>query len=181
MSGLWPPCRGLCYSLRPQACAPRMVRPRRDRVPEVVDRLDRRLHGTSRDDVIVEGAAVVGDPHRPIHALFHQHMGGPDMVVNLVERPLMRDGEVLSQASCRLETQDAIQIPSRETRPMQIDGLRRRDREALVVLWQIGVQELIRFVDRRYPGQPHLLDHPILEGVKQPLSKKRVRSCNRTL
>ena len=62
-----------------------MVRPRRDQAPGVVDRS--RLHGTRRDDVIVERPAFVGDPHRPIDPFFHQHVGGPEGVVDLIEPP----------------------------------------------------------------------------------------------
>ena len=72
-----------------------MVRLRRDRAPEVVDRLDlRRLHGTSRDDVLVEGAAVVRDPHRAIDPFFHHDVSCSDIALPLVEVPVVRHGPV---------------------------------------------------------------------------------------
>ena len=67
-----------------------------------------------------ERPTLVRDPHRPIYPFFHQHMEGPDRVVNLIESPLMRDGEVLPQAPGRLKAQDAVQLPVRGTGSMQI-------------------------------------------------------------
>lgn len=60
---------------------------------------------TGRDVIIWKAdlPTVVRDPHCPIHAIFRQHMGGPEGVVDLIELPLMRDGEVLTQVAGRLD------------------------------------------------------------------------------
>ena len=64
-----------------------------------VDRCDRcGLHGPNRDHVKAKRPTLVRDPHGPIHALFHQPMRGPDRIADLIEPPLMRDGEVVAQA-----------------------------------------------------------------------------------
>jgi hypothetical protein len=52
--------------------------------------------------VKAERPTLVRDPHRTIYPFFHQHMEGPGRIVNLIKSPLMRDGEVLPQASGRL-------------------------------------------------------------------------------
>ncbi len=75
-------------------------------------------------------------------------MGGPDRVENLIEAPLMRNGEVLPQAAGRLEAEDTIQITARQPRPMQIGGLGRLDREAPIADRQPRLHELIRGLDR---------------------------------
>ena len=46
---------------------------------------------------------------------------------------------------------------------------KRLNGEALIVDRQIARQELIRRVQRRDVGEPHLLGHPILKGFKEPL------------
>ena len=74
-----------------------MIRPRRDRAPGWVDRCDRRdLHGPRRDRVKAERPTLVRDSHGPIHVRFHQHVGGPDRLVNLIESTLIRNREVLA-------------------------------------------------------------------------------------
>ena len=55
-----------------------------------------------------ERPTLVRDPHGPIHALFHQHMRGPDRLVNLV--PLIRNREVLAEAPYRLEAEYAVPL-----------------------------------------------------------------------
>ena len=71
-----------------------------------------RLHGPRRDRMEAERPALVRDPHRPVHVLFHQHVGGSDRIMNLIESPLMRNGEILAQASGRLEAKDTVLRPS---------------------------------------------------------------------
>jgi len=76
-----------------------MIRPRCDRAPGEGDRFDRhRLHGTRRDGVEAERSPLMRDPHRPIQGLFHQDVSGPERVMDLVEPPLVHEGEVLAQA-----------------------------------------------------------------------------------
>ena len=170
MSGLCDGRRRVCSSFRQQPFAPWMLRPRRDRAPRAGNRFDRSgLHGPRRDRVKVERATLVRDPHRPIHALFHQHMGGPDRSVNLIESPLVRDGEVLAQAAGRLQAQDAVQLPVRGAGSMQIRGLRGRHRKAPVVDRQIALQEPIRLLQGRDSCQPQLFDQSILD------TRRRVR------
>ena len=75
-------------SFRPLPCAPRRILRRRDRALWLVNRADlRRLHGTSCDLVKAEQPIVMCDPSRPIDPGFHVHVGGPDIVVGLIERP----------------------------------------------------------------------------------------------
>jgi hypothetical protein len=84
MSGLCDARRRVCVSCRQQLFAPRMVRSRRDRVPGWADRCDRRdLYGPRRDGVKAERPTLVRASHHPVHVLFHQHVGGPDRLVNL--------------------------------------------------------------------------------------------------
>ena len=52
---------------------------------------------------------------------------------------------------------------------MQIGGLGRRHRKPLVVERQIALQEPVGFLQGRDLRQPPLRDHPIVEGVEQPL------------
>jgi hypothetical protein len=52
---------------------------------------------------------------------------------------------------------------------MQIRSLRRLNGEAAIVDRQIARQELIRRIQRGDVREPHLLDHPILKGFKEPL------------
>ncbi|TKB33631.1 MAG: hypothetical protein E8D51_05240 [Nitrospira sp.] len=84
-----------------------------------------------------ERPALVRDPHRPIDPFFHQYMRGSDRVVNLIEAPLVRDGEILAQAAGCLEAQAPVQIAARKARTVQIGGLDRLDREASIVDRQI--------------------------------------------
>ena len=74
---------------------PRMIRIRFDCAPwrEARGWL-RDPPGTRRDDVIVECPVVVHDPQRPLHAFFHQHVGGPEGVVDLVEASVVGDRPV---------------------------------------------------------------------------------------
>ena len=138
MSGLCDGRRRVCSSCRQQAFAPRMVRPRRDRAPWSVNLLGlSHLHGPRRDRMKVERPALVRDPHRPIHALFHQHVGRPDIGPHLIELPVMRHRPVRAQAPCGLDAQDTVQIPARRTGPMQIGGLGRLNGEAPIVDRQI--------------------------------------------
>lgn len=150
MSGL---CDGRCRALfacRPPPFAPRMVRPRPDRAPEVMGRLD--LHcpyGTNRDRVTAEWSTVVGNPHRLIDPFFYLQVGGPEVVVDLIEAPLLCEGEALAQTPGRLDAQDAIQLSSCGTGPMQIGGLGRLYRKPLVVEQLRCAPEVIRRVQSR--------------------------------
>ena len=112
---------------------------------------------------------LVRDPHRSIHVLLHQHVGAQDRLMNLIESPLVRNSEVLAQAASRLQAQIAVQFPGYRTGSMQIRGLRGLNGEAPIVDRHIALQELIRRVERGDVREPHLLNHPILKGVKQPL------------
>ena len=77
MSALESSHRRPCSLLRPQALAPRMVRPQRDRAPGLIHRLGlSRLHGPRGNRMKVERPALVRDPHCPVPMLFPQHTGG---------------------------------------------------------------------------------------------------------
>ena len=52
---------------------------------------------------------------------------------------------------------------------MQIGGLGWLNGEALIVDRPIALQELICRLQRGNVREPHLLDHPILKGLKEPL------------
>ena len=52
---------------------------------------------------------------------------------------------------------------------MQIGDLGGLHGEALIVDRQIALQKLIRRLQRGDVREPHLLDHPILKGLKEPL------------
>jgi hypothetical protein len=119
--------------------------------------------------VKAERLPLVHDPPGPIHMLFHQDVGSPDRLVNLIQSTLIGNREVLAQAAGRLEAQDAVQLPVGRTGTMQIRGLRGTYRKTPVVDRQIAFQKLIRRLQRGNVREPHLLDHPILKGIKEPL------------
>ncbi len=96
-------------------------------------------------------------------------MRGSDRVVNLIEAPLVRDGEILAQAAGCLDAQAPVQLAARGTGAMQIGGLGWLNGKALIVDRQIARQKLIRRLERGDVCEPHLLDHPILKGLKEPL------------
>ena len=147
-----------------------MVRPRRDRAPWSMHRLGlSRLHGPRRDRVKVERPALVRDPPRPVHRLFHQHTGGSDRLMTLIASPLLRDGEILAQAAGRLEAPAPVHIAARRAGARQIGDLGWLNGDALIVDRQITLQKLIRRLQRGDVREPHLLDHPILNGLKAPL------------
>src|SRR5581483_4717526 len=105
-----------------QPFAPWMIRPRADPAPGCRD-LGGPFPlclGACRNDVIGEASALVGELQRPIQSFFHLHVCGPNRVVNLIELPLMRDGEVVAPAASRLAAEDTIEGLPRRTRPMQI-------------------------------------------------------------
>jgi hypothetical protein len=123
----------------------------------------------SGDGVIVQWPAIVGHPHRSIHPFFDEDVRRPDIGPHLIELPVVGHRPVTAQTSGRFNAQAPIQLASRRTRPMQISGLRRRNREPLIVDRQIALQKLICRVQRGDVREPHLLDQPILEGFKEPL------------
>ena len=127
-----------------------------------------------------ERQTLMRDPHGPIHERFHQHMGSPDRLVNLIGSPLIRIGEVLAQAAGRLTAQDAVQLPVCRTGAMPISGLCRRHRNAPGVDRQIALQKPIRRLQSRAPCQPPLLDQSILHRLEQPLHPPlRLRGMDR--
>jgi len=147
-----------------------MSRGRLDRTPRDLG-LGRLSHslGASGEGVIVQWLAVGCDPHRPTHPLFDHDVGRSDIGSHRIELPVVRHRPVAAQAPCGLNAQAPVQLAARRTGPMQISGLRRRNGEALIVDRQIARQELIRRVQRGDAREPHLLDHPILKGLKEPL------------
>ena len=76
---------------------------------------------------------LVRDPQGPIHALFHQHVGRPDIGPHLVEVPVVGHRPIPAQAPWGLDAQAPVQIAARGTGPMEIGRLRRQDGEAPVV------------------------------------------------
>lgn len=127
MSGFWSGrCRALS-SFRQQSFAPWMIQPWPHRAPgrENWCALSPLLLGPSRNDVIGESPALMGQLERPIQPLFYLHVGSSDGVVNLIELSLVGDREVVAQAAGRLEAADGRQLPAVWRRPMQIGGLRR--------------------------------------------------------
>ena len=171
----------MACALWPQALAPRMVRPRRDGLSSAGERFHRRgLHGPRRDRVHADRPTLVGNPQGSIHMLFHQHVGGPDRLVDLIEPALVRDGKILAQAAGCLEAQDAVQLPVCRTGAMQIRRLRGLNGEAPVVDRQIAVQKPIRRLQGRDPCQAQLLDPSILNGLIEPLHPSlRLRGVGR--
>ena len=94
--------------------------------------------------MIVQGPVIVGDPHRPIHSVFDDDVGRPDIAPHLIELPMVGHRPVTAQASGRLEAQDAVQLLVCRTGVMQIRSLGRRHGEAPIVDRQIARQELVR-------------------------------------
>lgn len=105
-----------------------------------------------RDYVNGEPSSVVREPHCPIEPVFDLHVRGPDGVVNLIERPLIGNREILPQTSTGLDTQGRIQRAVRRRRSMQIHRLGREHGELLIVARQIRRQELIRGFRRNTRG-----------------------------
>ena len=124
-----------------------MVRPRRDRAPGSMNLLGlSRLHGPRRDRMKAERPTLVRDPHRPIHALFHQHVGRPDIGPHLVAVPVVGHRPVPTQAPCGLEAQAPVQIAAHRTGAMQIGNLswlngeaRKAGRKGDILLYFIDV------------------------------------------
>src|SRR5208337_4971293 len=74
-----------------------------------------------------------------------------------------------------LHAQDLIVVDARE-RGEGRTGLRRRDREALVVGGQIDLaDERVGRLDRRDPGELELLHQPLLQGLERPLRAPKFR------
>ena len=124
-------------------------------------------YGPRRDHVRGERPVLVREPPGPIHALFAQHMGGPDMGLHLIALPVVRDRPLTPSDPFRVETQHPVTRPAGWTGPMQIGRL--RDRNARVVAREIVLQALIRRRQGCAPRPPPLFDHPILEGVDPAL------------
>jgi hypothetical protein len=120
-----------------------------------------------------ERSSVVREPHGPIEPMFDLHVRGPDGVMNLIERPLISNREILPQTATSLDTQGRIQRAVRRRRSMQIHRLGREDGKWLIVARQICRQALIRGLNRRDLRQPHLFTDPIVERLKQPFHSPR--------
>ena len=100
MSGLGSHHRRLASPLGLQALVQGMIRPRRERAPGQKNRCTcRGLHRPRWDRVKAEHLPLVHDPHGPIHMLFHQDVGSPDRLVNLIQSTLIGNREVLSANS----------------------------------------------------------------------------------
>ena len=92
-----------------------------------------RLHGPRRERRKAERPARGRDPHRPVHVLFHQHVGRPDIAPHLIERPVVGHRPVTAHAPRRFDAQDPAQLPECRTGARQIGGLRRLNGAALIV------------------------------------------------
>jgi hypothetical protein len=65
-----------------------MLRPRRDWLPSAEDRFTvAAFTGCDGDRAKAARPFLVRDPHRSVHVLFHQHVGDPDRLMNLIESP----------------------------------------------------------------------------------------------
>lgn len=91
----------------------------------------------------VERPSLMREPHYPAEPLFHQDVPSPNRVVNLIELPRMRDGEVLPQTAGGLEAQTSGQVSDRWLGPMQIGRLGGRHHKAPVIVRQILLQEAV--------------------------------------
>jgi hypothetical protein len=163
MSGLYARRRRWCSSLRPQASAPRMRRGRLDWTPRDLD-LGGRSHslGTSENGVIAQWAAVVRDPHRPLHPFFDHDVGRPDIGPHLIAVSVVGPRPGTTHAPCGCEAQAPVEIAARRTGAMQIGGPGWLNGEAPMVDRQIALQKRIGRVRRRDIREPQLLEHPIL-------------------
>ena len=134
MSGLGDAHRRVSCSFRQQPCAPRMRACQRNHALGARD-LGRGRHAQrTRDDRLIrERPTVVGHPPRPIHSVFDDDVDRPDIAPHRIELPVVGHRPVTAQAPGGREAQDPGQISARWLRPMQIGGLGRRDREALIV------------------------------------------------
>lgn len=145
MSGLCNTHRRVASSFRQQALAPRMRACRCDYALRAGDfGRGRHAQRARADRLIRERPTVVGHPHRPIHSVFYDDMGRPDIAPHLIELPMVGHRPVTAQASGRLEAQDAVQLLVCRTGVMQIRSLRRLNGEAPIVDRQIARQELVR-------------------------------------
>lgn len=98
MSGLRWSGRPSGFSFWQPPFAPRVVWFRRDRAVGAGRGLGLRPRQRSRRDCVKgERPSLVREPHRPIEPLFHQEVGSPNRVANLIELPVMHDGEILPQ------------------------------------------------------------------------------------
>ena len=62
-----------------------------------------------------EYPALGRDPHRPVHVLFHQHVGRPDIGLHLIEVPVVGHRPVTAQTPCGLDAQAPVQVAARRT------------------------------------------------------------------
>ncbi len=109
MSGLCSGLRRVAFLFRQKPFAPRMIRCRLDWALRAVDCWGiSRTHRTRGDSRMVEPPALMCDAERPIHAFFHQHVGRPDIGLNLIELPVVGHSPIAAQDPRGIQTQCEI-------------------------------------------------------------------------
>ena len=104
----------------------------------------------------------------PSISLLDHDLLRPDSVLYLIELPLILDRVVILEGPFYLDAEDGIELDAFD-RAVEVLFLLRCHTEAPVVDRQIGREEPICLRYRAHTLKPHLLDHPVLEGLEQPL------------
>ena len=108
-------------------------------------------------------------PVRVVHhldLLAHQATGQRRRVQHQ-HHPVIVQGQVARDCALLPPSQDLVQIIGLRQRSMQVLGVRRITAEARVVGGDEPGQPSVRRGNRRYPRQPQLLDHPVLQCTKR--------------
>src|SRR5262244_2191793 len=80
--------------------------------------------------------------------------------------PVVMQGQVARDGALLPPRQDLVQVVGLCQRSMQVFGVRWITAEACVVGGDEPRQPCVRRGNRRYPRQPQLLDHPVLQCAK---------------
>ena len=102
-------------------------------------------------------APLMADPHAPVDQLLHHDPLRTDLVLYLVEHPLILDGMVILEGPFRLFAENRIEIDVFKP-AVEVLFTFRRYTETFVVGRQIGGEEPVGFFYGFYSLKPHLLN-----------------------
>ena len=111
--------------------------------------------------------SLMADSHAAVDQFLNHNPLRMDPVVYLVELAVILDRVVILEGPFRLDTKNSIELNVH--RPVQVLLLLRCDSKAPVIDREIGGEESICLRYRSHAPQPHLLDHAVLERVKEAL------------
>ena len=82
-----------------------------------------RLDRTMGNRVMPQSLSLMRDPQGSVQPLFHRYPLCPEVILDLIEHPVVRHGKVVAQSPLGLDAQDPIEIQTRGDRPVQIRRL----------------------------------------------------------